>query len=595
MFSRSYSQSRIFLARANFRIPPSLMGKSWSSTTSSTTASKRVIIKSDVPCPLLDSDEAKLPVHTFIMRKFLHPDRKDLVAIMDASTGASVTYGDLFYYTTSMAESLEKKLGVKKNDRVAIISPNHLHFFTTFMGISLVGAVSTCMNPLSSVKEMTYQIEKTGANYVFVHPMCLETALKVVDRSRIIVMDASSNGAVDGMLHLGSLISPEPLPQALRRLDVPKDFDPHSLLTIPFSSGTTGRSKGVMLTHRNLVSNVLQVVPLEGQYLEASETQPRGTLLCPLPFFHIYGLTAGILVSMNAGAKLIFMPSFDLQLFLQTIQDQRVTRAFVVPPIVLALAKHPIIDRYDLSSVKCLMSGAAPLGEDVQVAAAKRLNCLVKQAWGMTETSPCGAITPDYLVTSVEALKGTSGKLAPGTEAKIVDPSTGEDLDYTSTGELLVRGPQIMAGYLDDPESTKAALEPDGWLHTGDIGHFDEDGWMYITDRLKELIKYKGMQVPPAELEAVLNSMPEVKDAIVIPVPDAEAGELPRAYVVKQDGVTLTEAQVMQFVSDHVAPYKRLRGGVIFIDSVPKSTSGKLLRRVMIDIDRQQSGLPASA
>lgn len=591
MLFRSCLQTARLARRVTLRRLPS-------ASLSSAAADDEVIVRSRAKVPELTSPVAKLPLATFILQDFLKPGRRDQVAIMDGMSGATVTFEEVYTTSHSLADSLEA-LGVKKGDRVAVLSPNHLHYMTVFMGISLCGAVSTCMNPLSSEKEMTYQINKTAAHYVFVHPMCLAMARRVLGEQRIIVMDTSSSTPstpsgtpsdtpYEGMQRLSALISSAPR-DALRRMQVPQGFDPHGLLTIPFSSGTTGTSKGVMLTHCNLVSNVLQLMPFEGNYLKATATLRRGTLLVPLPFFHIYGLVAGLLTAAHTGAKLIFMPAFDLQRFLELIQTERVTRAFVVPPIVLALAKHPMVAQYDLSSVDCFMSGAAPLGQEVQVAAAERLGCLVKQAWGMTEISPCGTITPDFMVSSVAHLHGTSGQLAPGTEAKIVDPLTGADLPYSQTGELLIRGPQVMKGYLDDPAATSNCIRPDGWLHTGDIAHFDDQGWLYITDRLKELIKYKGLQVPPAELEAVILSMKDVKDAIVIPVPDAEAGELPRAYVVKQDGASLTAEAVAAYVSDHVAPYKRLRGGVFFVDAVPKSPSGKLLRRVMIDIDRQQA------
>ena len=237
------------------------------------------------------------------------------------------------------------------------------------------------------------------------------------------------------------------------------------------------------------------------------------------------------------------------------------------------------------------MSGAAPLGAEVQAAAASRLKCIVKQAWGMTETSPCGAITPDSEISSIEFIKGKSGLLAPSTEGKIVDPVTGADLPLGSEGELLVRGPQIMKGYFENEASTQATLRPDGWLHTGDIAKFDSEGWLYITDRSKELIKYKGFQVPPAELEALILTMPQVKDVVVIPVLDDAAGEVPRAYVVKQDSAPsdFCADDVIEYVHARVAPYKRLRGGVRFADSVPKSPSGKLLRRVQIQIDRNNN------
>jgi acyl-CoA synthetase (AMP-forming)/AMP-acid ligase II len=558
-------------------------------------SSQQVIMRSPINMPELSSDLVKKSLPVFLLKDFLSNDKKDLEAIVDGSTGASVTYSDVFYNSCSLADSLNR-LGVGKGDRVAIISPNHVHYLSAFLAVSLNEAISTCMNPLCSEPEISYQLEKTKAKLVLVHPMCVETVLKLVPKERIVLMDppagtpsTSIDTKHDGLLRLSYLMGNTPHAETLCRLEPPRDFDPHSLVTIPFSSGTTGRSKGVMLTHHNLTSNILQTMPFESQYLRATTNQPRGTLLCPLPFFHIYGLTAGLLCCSYAGAKMVFMSTFDLKNYLELIVAHKVTRSFVVPPIVLALAKHPMVAQYDLSSLQSLMSGAAPLGQDIQVACAKRLNCLVKQGWGMTETSPCGTITPDHMVTTVEALQGTSGQLAPGTEGKIVDPLTGVDLPFTATGELLVRGPQIMKGYLDDLAATQACLTEDGWLHTGDIAHFDTNGWLYITDRMKELIKYKGMQVPPAELEAVIASMTAVKDVIVIPVLDEEAGELPRAYVVPQEGAQLTPEQIMSYVAERVAPYKRLRGGVRFVEAVPKSPSGKLLRRLMIEQDRKQS------
>lgn len=562
------------------------------------------VVHAPVEMPELSSPLLDTPLPTFVMSQFLSESRVDLPAIVDGFTQRTLTFGDLHFHAHSFADSL-RDLGVQRGDVVAIVSPNHVHFATAFLGVSLAGATSTNVNPLYSEKEVQYQLQTTQAKVVVAHPLCVEKVLLVTSSAqKIIVLDHDAHADEvfhwrrQGLLLMSELSSNErKTPKYDHAKDIARDFDPHSVATLPFSSGTTGRSKGVMLTHRNLVANVLQTYPYEGRFLINPKHAERGSLLCPLPLFHIYGLTAGMLVSTYLGAKLVLMPSFDLVRFLEIIQREKITRAFVVPPIVLALAKHPVVSQFDLSSLDCLMSGAAPLGVDVQVACAQRLNCLVKQAWGMTETSPCGSITPDDMVTSVEALRGTSGKLAPGTEGKIVDTETGKDLPPTSTGELFVRGPQIMKGYLNEPEATANTLTADGWLRTGDIGRFDEQGWLFLTDRMKELIKYKGFQVPPAELEALILSMPEVKDVIVIPVPDEEAGEVPRAYVVKQDNAPkdFSGEDIVEFVNSNVAPSKRLRGGVVFTNAIPKSPSGKLLRRVQIEIDRQTHELPHHA
>ena len=541
-------------------------------------------VVSPLTCPELNTDLVETPLPLFIMKDFLTPEKKDAVSIVDGHTGKSLTFGETYYLSHSLADSL-RDLGLKKNDCVTVVCPNHLHYFVTFMGVSLTGAVVSLTNPLYSETEITYQIEKSRSNLIFAHPMCLERVLKSANgKMKIIVMDGDA--PVDqelvskhNLLLLSSLISSTPKPSKHNHADyLLKDFDPESVVTLPFSSGTTGKSKGVMLTHRNVVSNVLQL----------SSIEPKATVLFPLPFFHIYGFGVGLLNSHYLGSKFIFMASFDFQLFLEIIEKYKVSRGYIVPPIVLSLAKQSMVDNYDLSSLKCLTCGAAPLGIEVQETCAKRLNVIVKQLWGMTELSPIGTIIPDNMVTSTEELNGSSGPLVAGTEAKIVDPEDGTDLHPGQDGELLIRGPQVMKGYLDNPEATAQTITPDGWLRTGDIACFDEKGWMYIKDRLKELIKYKGFQVPPAELEAIIASMPEVKDVIVIPVPDEEAGEIPRAYVVKQPDCppSFGEKEIIDFVHHHVAPYKRLRGGVRFTDSIPKSPSGKLLRRIQIEIDR---------
>jgi acyl-CoA synthetase (AMP-forming)/AMP-acid ligase II len=281
---------------------------------------------------------------------------------------------------------------------------------------------------------------------------------------------------------------------------------------------------------------------------------------------------------ISQGGTLVTMPRFDLALFLQLIQDHRVTRAFLVPPIVLALAKHPMVDDYDLSSLQVIFCGAAPLGADLSQAASARLDCIIKQGYGMTETSPVTHLTPDLRVKD-----GKIGLLTASTEALIVDIETLLPLGHDQDGELWVRGPQIMRGYLNRPEATAVTIVEGGWLRTGDIASVDEDGYFTIVDRLKELIKYKGYQVAPAELEAVLLTHPSVADAAVIGSPDEESGEIPKAFVVRKDDVS--EITLMDFVGAHVAPYKKIRL-LEFVESVPKSASGKILRRTLIEEER---------
>ncbi|HJZ47856.1 MAG TPA: AMP-binding protein, partial [Roseiflexaceae bacterium] len=323
------------------------------------------------------------------------------------------------------------------------------------------------------------------------------------------------------------------------------------------------------------VANICQCQALPVKDLTADDT-----LIAVLPFFHIYGMTILMNLALCEGTTVVTMPRFDIEQFLQIMQDYRVTFAYLVPPIVLALAKHPSVDKYDLSKLRALNSGAAPLGEDLAHACAARLGCLIKQGYGLTETSPVTHTNP--LIR--EQIKIASvGPCIPNTECKVVDVASGAALGPNQPGEIWVRGPQVMLGYLNRPDATAAMIDAEGWPRTGDIGYADADGYFYIVDRIKELIKYKGYQVAPAELEAVLLAHPAIADAAVIPSADEEAGEVPKAYVVRRGAVSTDE--VIAFVAERVAPYKKVRA-VEFIEQIPKSASGKLLRRVLIERER---------
>jgi acyl-CoA synthetase (AMP-forming)/AMP-acid ligase II len=345
------------------------------------------------------------------------------------------------------------------------------------------------------------------------------------------------------------------------------EIDPETdLAVLPYSSGTTGLPKGVMLSHSNLVANITQLQASFG--IERDEQ-----LIGVLPFFHIYGMVVIMNQGLRAGATIVTMPRFDLDQFLDLIQEHRINRAYVVPPIALALAKHPAVDDRDLSSVQTIMSGAAPLGAELANRVATRIDCRVVQGYGLTETSPVThVIRPDG-----ENKAGSIGQPLPATEVRLVDPESGEDVAVGERGELWIRGPQVMQGYLNNEEATAATIDSEGWLHTGDVAVVDDDGFFEIVDRLKELIKYKGYQVAPAELEALIQTHPQVADVAVIGVPDEECGELPKAFVVPA-GDDLEHEELMEWVAGQVSPQKRVRL-VEEIEAIPKSPSGKILRR----------------
>ncbi len=552
-----------------------------------------IIVKSKYAIPDIYNNISNLSFPHFILNNFTQKERRNLIALVDGITNKSYTYNELYNITLKFSSGL-KKIGICEGECIGLISPNHINYFTAFQAISLIGAYSTTLNPLYTEDEIEYQISFTNASAIITHPICFDKVLNIVNKINpninIIVIEKNENiNTNKNIFYFEDIIDNE----NIDNINInnfygngKEYFNQDNFVTLPFSSGTTGIPKGVMLTHKNLITNIIQALPLEGKDLCCDEKNNQCNLLVPLPFFHIYGMIAGMCLPLYCGAKLLFMSSFEPNKYLKIIQDNKVNRTYIVPPIILFLSKHPAVDNYDLSSLKCIMSAAAPLGADIQEICSNRLNCLVKQSWGMTELSPIGSITPDNMITSINNIKGKVGLLLPLTEAKIINLETGEDIEYFNEGELLIRGPQVMKGYLNNIEATNNIITYDGWLKTGDVAKFDENGWLYIVDRTKELIKYKGYQVAPAELEAIIAKIPEVKDVIVIPVYDKDAGEIPRAYVVKQDNIHITEKYIIDYISERVAPHKKLRGGVRFVDSIPKSASGKLLRRKQIEIDR---------
>ena len=485
----------------------------------------------------------------------------DKAAFIDGVTGQTLTYGEFEVAVRSQAGGWLES-GLAKGEVVAVMAPNCPEYGVAFHAVALAGGVVTTINPTYTPGEVHHQLVDSGATRLVTVPMFLETvATAIVDSA---VNDVYVIGDADGYVSIAALAA-TPLAE-----QVP--VDPDDVVVLPYSSGTTGLAKGVMLTHRNLVSNIEQT-------LATAKLDESDAFVAVLPFFHIYGMQVLMNLGLRAGATIVTMPRFDLEQFLSLHQEHRLTRAFVAPPMVVALAKHPVVDNYDLSTLQWILSGAAPLSADLAIECGRRLGCEVVQGYGMTELSPVSHATPSGMFKP-----GSVGVTIPNTETNIVDPVTNLSLGVDEDGEVWVRGPQVMKGYLNNEAATSSTIDDDGWLHTGDIGHIDADGHLFIVDRLKELIKYKGFQVPPAELEALLLTHPEIADAAVIGLPDDEAGEIPAAYIVLKQGAGTTDADIQRFVADNVASYKQIRK-ITFIDAVPKSASGKILRRVL----RQQA------
>ncbi len=498
--------------------------------------------------------------------------REGKTALIDAASGSKVTFGELRHRALRAAGGLVAR-GFAKGDVVALYSPNTLDYPVAFHGAAHAGGVVTTANPTYTPEELASQLRDSRARFLVTVAPLVDKATEAARRAGT-VREIFTFDAAPGTTPFAELLAADELERG-------PDIDPaRDLVALPYSSGTTGISKGVMLTHRNLVANMVQIAGCDTLCRPISD---RDTVMAVLPFFHIYGLVVVMNYALWRGARLVVAPRFDLEPFLKAMQDHRVTFAYLVPPILVALAKHPLVAKYDLSNLEGIMSGAAPLGGDLAAAVEERIDCVVTQGYGLTETSPVTHMGPSQ--RRGQCPHDSIGPSLPNTEILIADVETGEPLGPGERGEVWVRGPQVMAGYLGQPNSTAATIDRNGWLHTGDIGIVDESGYCRIVDRVKELIKYKGYQVAPAELEAVLLTNPHIKDAAVIRSPDEEAGEVPKAFIVG-DG-TLTGEDVLAFVAERVSPQKKIRR-VEFIDVIPKSPSGKILRRVLIDRDAQR-------
>ncbi|WP_458244419.1 4-coumarate--CoA ligase family protein [Streptomyces sp. MAI_2237] len=503
-----------------------------------------------------------LPIHDAVLGRAA--EYGDAPALIDGTDGTTLSYDQLDRFHRRIAAALSE-IGVRKGDVLALHSPNTIAFPTAFYAATRAGAAVTTVHPLATAEEFAKQLKDSAARWIVTVSPLLDTARRAAELAggveEILVCD-SAPGHRSLIDMLGST-APEPV----------VDIDPaEDIAALPYSSGTTGIPKGVMLTHRQIATNLAQLE-------SAMPAGPGDRILAVLPFFHIYGLTALMNAPLRLGATIVVLARFELDTFLAAIQNHRITGLYVAPPIVLALAKHPLVEQYDLSSLTHITSAAAPLDASLAEACSRRLGLPpVGQAYGMTELSPGTHVVP--LDAMRDAPPGTVGKLIAGTEMRIVsldDPD--KDLGVGEPGEILIRGPQVMKGYLGRPDATAAMIDPDGWLHTGDVGHVDADGWLFVVDRVKELIKYKGFQVAPAELEALLLTHPGIADAAIIGAYNDEHNEVPHAYVVRQPTAPdLSEGEVMMYVAERVAPYKRVRQ-VTFIDAVPRAASGKILRR----------------
>jgi long-chain acyl-CoA synthetase len=509
-----------------------------------------------------------------------------------------ITYKELDVASDKFATALAD-LGVKKGDKVAIFLPNIPQYVMAYYGTIKIGAIDTAVSPLYKEREVEHQLNDSEAETIVVLDMLYPIIEKVLEKTKLkrVIVTGLKDYMPSATAFLGSMLGRipshkvEPKPNIYFFKDLIKKYPANppkveinpkeDLAALQYTGGTTGIAKGAMLTHMNLVSNAVMC----DAWLRGTESDE--TFLAVLPLFHIYGMTTGMNAPIYLAGRSVLLPRFDAISTFQAIQKHKVTVFCGAPTMYSMLLADPNLKRYNLTSVRFCVSGSAPLPPEVQKKFMEVISGALVEGYGLTESSPITHCNP--LDRSMKTVKiGSIGLPWPDTDATIMDMETGEkELGIGETGEVVVKGPQVMKGYWNMPEETAAVLRY-GWLYTGDIGKMDEDGYFYITDRKKDLIKYKGYSVYPREIEDVLYEHPAVKLCGVIGKPDPVAGEIPKAFVVLKEGTTATKKEIMGFVNAKVAPYKAIRE-VEFRTELPMTLVGKVLRRELLEEEKQKA------
>nr|AKN79311.1 4-coumarate-CoA ligase 1 [Betula platyphylla] len=516
------------------------------------------VFKSKLPeIPISDH----LPLHTYCFEHLA--EFSDRPCLIVGSTGKTYSFAETHLVSQKIAAGLSN-LGIKKGDVIMVLLQNCAEFVFSFLGASMLGAVTTTANPFYTSAEVFKQLNSSKAKLIITQSQYVdklretgENFPKLGEDFTVITVDDPP----EKCLHFSVISEANEGEFSSSTVSI----DPDDPVALPFSSGTTGLPKGVVLTHKSLITSVAQQVDGENPNLYLN---PDDVVLCVLPLFHIYSLNSVLLCSLRAGAAVLLMQKFEIGALLELIQRHRVSVAAVVPPLVLALAKNPVVANFDLSSIRVVLSGAAPLGKELEEALRNRVpQATLGQGYGMTEAGPVLSMCLGFAKQPFPTKSGSCGTVVRNAELKVIDPETGCSLGHNQPGEICIRGSQIMKGYLNDDAATATTIDVEGWLHTGDIGFVDDDEEIFIVDR-----------VPPAELEALLVSHPSIADAAVVPQKDDVAGEFPVAFVVRSNDFELTEEAVKEFIAKQVVFYKRLHK-VYFVHAIPKSPSGKILRK----------------
>ncbi|KAF3513514.1 hypothetical protein F2Q69_00003952 [Brassica cretica] len=536
-----------------------------------------------------------LPLTDYVFQKFSGDGDGDSTAtcLINGATGRIFTYGDVQISLRRIAAGIHR-LGIRQRDTVMLLLSNSPEFALSFLAVAYLGAVSTTANPFYTESEIEKQAKASATKMIITKPCYVDKLTNLKNDGVLIVCVEDENDAVpvaDGCVSFKELAQAD-------ETELPKpEISPEDTVAMPYSSGTTGLPKGVMITHKGLVTSIAQKVDGENPNVNFTGDD---VILCFLPMFHIYALDALMLSAMRTGAAILIVPRFELNLVMELIQRYKVTVVPVAPPVVLAFVKSQETERYDLSSVRMMLSGAATLKKELEDAVRLKFpNAIFGQ--NLFDDFCCGSLAPVFVSMDVnmgygmtesgtvakslafaknpfKTKSGACGTVIRNADMKVVDTIAGVSLPRNKPGEICIRGDQLMKGYLNDPEATAITIDKDGWLHTGDIGFVDDDDEVFIVDRLKELIKFKGYQVAPAELEALLISHPYIEDAAVVAMKDEVADEVPVAYVVRSEGSQLTEDDVKSYVNKQVVHYKRIKM-VFFIEAIPKAVSGKILRK----------------
>ncbi|XP_060857878.1 uncharacterized protein LOC132935368 [Metopolophium dirhodum] len=521
-------------------------------------AQENIIHGSAIPDYLLNSKSNLSQLFTRLLNEL-----GNKTAMVDIHDGSSITFNKMLHASFNIANYLKYEFGVQKSDIVGIFSENTIWYPCLVLAVWHVGGICALFNPMYNTKELTHVLNITKPKIMITSKMGLE----------IVRNTAKPLDFIKYVCPIDILCNTRTIEE--NNNFVPTPCDNKQTCVILFSSGTTGLPKGVELSHKSIFLMV-SILNYISEFVTKTDT-----LMGLVPMFHGYGLLV-MCMCMSIGSKVIVLKYFDEELFLKSIEVQKITVLFAVPPLMIFLAKHPLVDKYNLSCLNVIYSGAAPLSLDIENEVINRIGkgkpLKVFQGYGMTELSILSTFPGQ---NEAEHVNGSVGKLICGMSGKVIDLNNGKSLGVNKSGELCFKGPMVMNGYYENPEATTTTIDGEGWLHTGDVGYYDKYYNFYIVDRLKELIKYKGYQVAPAELESLLLTHPEIEDVAVTGIPNLEAGELPMAFVVKVPNSALNEKDVVQFVHKNVSAQKRLRGGVRFVNSIPKNPSGKILRRVL--------------